>query len=94
MKNMDGNKNKWNTLVGLFHYREDTGMYKKLQIMQTDTGNIILKLSEGQKGQDRNYIIFQLSRQELAYLILQLQAIFLNTACKPPPLLEGDENEK
>jgi len=71
---MNGNKSKWETLAELFHYREDTGMYKRLEIARTDRG-IVLALREGQKGNDRNSIIFQLSEQELAYLAIKLQKL-------------------
>jgi len=71
-----GQKKDWEVLAELFHYNERNGMYKKLEVSKTETGNIVIKMSEGQKGQDRNYIVFQLSKQELAYLVLQLQAIY------------------
>ena len=73
-------KKEWRVLADLFHYNEKNGMYKKLEISRTETGNIVIKVSEGQKGKDRNFVVFQLSKQELAYLVLQLQAIYFSTA--------------
>jgi len=73
-------KKEWKVLADLFHYNEKNGMYKKLEISKTETGNIVIKVSEGQKGKDRNFVVFQLSKQELAYLVLQLQAIYFSTA--------------
>ena len=70
-KNMSENKNRWDTLADLFHYREDTGMYKKLEIARTNRGIAII-LREGQKGKDRNSIVFQLNEQEIAYLAVKL----------------------
>ena len=71
-----GQKKNWEVLAELFHYNEKNGMYKRLDISKTETGNIVIRLSEGQKGKDRNFIVFQLSKQELAYLTLELQAIY------------------
>ena len=73
-------KVEWKEMASLFHYAGESGMYKKLQVLQTDRGSVVIKLSEGQKGKDRNFVVFQLSKQELAYLVLQLQAIYFSTA--------------
>jgi len=72
---MEGNKqSRWETLANLFHYREDSGMYKKLELARTDRG-IVIALREGQKGKDRNSIVFQLNEQEIALLALKLMKL-------------------
>ena len=72
---MEGNKqSRWETLANLFHYREDSGMYKKLELARTDRG-IVIALREGQKGKERNSIVFQLNEQEIALLALKLMKL-------------------
>jgi len=72
---MEGNKqSRWETLANLFHYNDKTGMYKKLELARTDRG-IVIALREGQKGKDRNSIVFQLNEQEIALLALKLMKL-------------------
>ena len=74
LKMSENKQSRWETLANLFHYREDSGMYKKLELARTDRG-IVIALREGQKGKDRNSIVFQLNEQEIALLALKLMKL-------------------
>ena len=71
---MSENKSRWDTLAELFHYSSKTGLYKRLELARTDRG-IVIALREGQKGKERNSIVFQLNEQEIALLALKLMKL-------------------
>jgi len=86
MSTMNGNLNDyqgqqqkqgWTKLFDLVHYNEKDSTYKSLQVLRTDSNNIVLQLSEGtaKKQETQHRIIFQLNEQELAYLAVKLQKL-------------------
>jgi len=66
---------KHEEVISLLHYNEATQKYKRLEIIWDQKG-IILKLTEGKKGEQPTTIAFSLNPQELAYLILKLNKLF------------------
>ena len=70
-------KQSWTKLFDLVHFNDKDQTYKTLQVLRTDSGNIVLQLSEGtaKKQETQHRIIFQLNEQELAYLAVKLQKL-------------------
>ena len=70
-------KQSWTKLFDLVHFNDKDQTYKSLQVLRTDSNNIVLQLSEGtaKKQETQHRIIFQLNEQELAYLAVKLQKL-------------------
>ena len=66
---------RWKRILELMHYAKDDKSYKTLQLLKTDTGNIVLALREGITGKESRQVIFQLSEQEISYLALKLMKL-------------------
>ena len=76
-------ESKWKDLVDMTHYDKKSQKYKKLQVTRTNKDRIIIKLIEGKKGEKGNKIAFQLSEEEISFLILKLQKILFDLWDKP-----------
>jgi len=76
-------ESKWKELVDMTHYDKKSQKYKKLQVTRTNKDRIIIKLIEGKKGEKRSKIAFQLSEEEISFLILKLQKILFDLWDKP-----------
>jgi hypothetical protein len=64
------------TVVGLFHYNETSGQYKKLTVEVFEDGGLALVLREGEKGKIPDGIVFSLSRAEAIHLVEELRLLF------------------
>ncbi len=64
------------TVVGLFHYNESSGQYKKLTVEAFEDGGLALVLREGEKGRIPSMIVFSLSRAEAIHLVEELKLLF------------------
>jgi len=76
-------ESKWKDLVDIMHYDKKSQKYKKLQVTRTNKDRIIIKLIEGKKGEKSSKIAFQLSEEEISFLILKLQKILFDLWDKP-----------
>lgn len=66
------------TTLDIFHYNDKTKKYKAFNINPTDVNDaVFVSLTSGSKSDNqRDRIVVKLSRQELAYLIMQTNKIF------------------
>ena len=66
------------TTLDIFHYNDKTKKYKAFNINPTDDADaVFVSLTSGSKSEDkRERIVVKLSRQELAYLVMQTEKIF------------------
>jgi len=64
------------TVVGLFHYNDQSGQYKKLTVEVFEDGGLALVLREGEKGKIPSGIVFSLSRAEAIHLVEELKLLF------------------
>jgi len=64
------------TVVGLFHYNDQSGQYKKLTVEVFEDGGLALVLREGEKGRIPDGIVFSLSRAEAIHLVEELKLLF------------------
>jgi hypothetical protein len=64
------------TVVGLFHYNETSGQWKKLSVEVFEDGGLALVLREGEKGRIPDGIVFSLSRAEAIHLAEELKLLF------------------
>lgn len=71
-KRQDQQRQEWEELGGIFHYDNRTGVYKKVSLMRTTEGNIILQAREGEKNKSSSTVTVQLNEQEISYLAVKL----------------------
>ena len=66
------------TQLDVFHYNDKTKKYKAFNINPTDEMDaVFVSITSGCKTDNqRERIVLKLSRQELAYLVMQTQKIF------------------
>ena len=66
------------TQLDIFHYNDKTKKYKAFNINPTDDMDaVFVSLTSGCKTDGkRDRVVLKLSRQELAYLVMQTQKIF------------------
>lgn len=64
--------------LDIFHYNDKTKKYKAFNINPTDDCDaVFVSLTSGSKADNqRERIVVKLSRQELAYLVMQTKKIF------------------
>lgn len=84
-------------VIGLLHYNEEKESYKKLSILKTRDGGILLSLKEGTKGEDATKVSFSLNLQELSLLKEVCQALInesLKKLTSPSPSPQEEEEEE
>ena len=66
------------TQLDVFHYNDKTKKYKAFNVNPTDDNDaVFVSLTSGCKEDNtRERIVVKLSRQELAYLVMQTKKIF------------------
>jgi hypothetical protein len=64
------------TVVGFFHYNDQSGQFKKLTVEVFEDGGLALVLREGEKGKISSGIVFSLSRAEAIHLVEELKLLF------------------
>ena len=66
------------TTLDIFHYSDKTKKYKAFNINPTDDGDaVFVSITSGCKTDNkRERIVLKLSKQELAFLVMQTKKIF------------------
>lgn len=63
--------------INVFHYNEKTKMYKALGINPTeDNDAVFFSIREGMKGEKSNRLVLNLNKQEIAFIIMELQKLY------------------
>lgn len=74
-------KKVYKDAISIMHYNDKTQMYKVLASSPTDQNDaMFFSIRQGFKGSKGDRLTLMLNKQEIAYLILELQKYYNNLA--------------